>query len=128
MTEPPADDELAVDADEVASALLVLLAGVSTAASASPADQIARLTALLKARPDGRRPPSGGQAATARATVRQRTYRRRQRLGVMPITVEADAAIVDLLIRTGWLSECDSADKAAIGRSVELLLKDAAQR
>ena len=68
------------------------------------------------------------EAAAARATVRQRTFRRRQRLGLMAVTVEADSAIVDLLIRLQWLCEADSASKEAIGRAIERMLADAAQR
>jgi hypothetical protein len=65
---------------------------------------------------------------SAAATARQRTFRRRLRLGLMPITVECDCSIVDLLIRLKWLEELDSADKAAIGHAIARMLADTAEK
>jgi hypothetical protein len=71
--------------------------------------------------------PTFGRANSS-ATARQRRYRRRLRTGAMPVTVDIDAPIVAMLVETRWLREADSADKAAIGRAIERMLADAAQR
>jgi hypothetical protein len=56
------------------------------------------------------------------------TYRRRLRAGLVVAPVEVGSDIIDLLIRTGWLAECDAIDKAAIGRAVGEILRDASTR
>jgi hypothetical protein len=62
------------------------------------------------------------------ATRRQQRYRRRLRDGVMPITVEVDAAIVDLLVETRWLGERDCGDRAKIAAALNEMLVDAATK
>jgi hypothetical protein len=60
------------------------------------------------------------------ATRRQRRYRRRQRDGSMPITIDVDGPIVAMLVATGWLREADAGDRAKIAAAVTAMLKDAA--
>lgn len=62
------------------------------------------------------------QLRQAAARDRQRRFRARQRSGVMPIVVEIDAAIINLLIMAEWLAEADAGDKAAIARALERML------
>jgi hypothetical protein len=69
-----------------------------------------------------------GHCPDPSATARQRRFRRRQRHGLMPVTIEVDSAIVAMLVETRWLAERDAGDKAAIGHAIERLLADAAQR
>jgi hypothetical protein len=57
-----------------------------------------------------------------------RTYRRRLRAGLVVCAVEVDAGILDLLCRTGWLDETAAGDKAAIGRAIGEILRDASTR
>jgi hypothetical protein len=78
----------------------------------------------------GLKAPTGTSraAATARATARQRTYRRRQRDGVTPVTIECDSSIVSMMVAIGWLAEADSGDKAAIARAIERMLADTAEK
>ena len=58
----------------------------------------------------------------------QRTWRRRVKAGLIVVPVEVDSAILDLLIRTGWLGESGASDKAAIGRAIGEILRDASTR
>jgi hypothetical protein len=58
----------------------------------------------------------------------QRAYRRRIKAGLMLAPVEVDSAILDLLIRTGWLAESGASDKAAIGQAIGEILRDASTR
>jgi hypothetical protein len=44
------------------------------------------------------------------------------------VPVEVDVAILDLLCRTGWLAESGAGDKAAIGRAIGEILRDASTR
>jgi hypothetical protein len=58
----------------------------------------------------------------------QRTYRRRIKDGIVCVQVEVGSAILDLLIRTGWLAECSAGDKAAIGKAIAEILGEASTR
>jgi hypothetical protein len=62
-----------------------------------------------------------------RPATRKARYRQRQRDGRMMVTIEIDAALVDLLCRTGWLSNCTVAERGDIARAIERLLADAAR-
>jgi hypothetical protein len=57
-----------------------------------------------------------------------KTYRRRIKAGLMLVGVEVDAAILDLLCRTGWLAESGAADKGAIGLAISEILREASTR
>jgi hypothetical protein len=57
-----------------------------------------------------------------------KTYRRRQKAGLIVVGVEIDGGILDLLIRTGWLAEPGAGDKVAIGRAIGEILCDASTR
>jgi hypothetical protein len=57
-----------------------------------------------------------------------RTYRRRIKAGLIVAPVEVDSAILDLLCRTGWLAESGASDKAAVGRAISEILRDASTR
>jgi hypothetical protein len=67
------------------------------------------------------RPPRPDRTA---ASARQARYRRRQREGTMPVTIEVNAAILDLLIETEWLAEPDVADRRKIANAIERMLAD----
>ena len=54
--------------------------------------------------------------------ARQARYRQRVAAGRMAITVEVDAAILDLLVRSEWLNEEVAGDKLAIGDAIARLL------
>ena len=77
----------------------------------------------LRPSPDDVAPrrPRGGAARKAR-------YRKRQVCGVVSVPVEVDAAVVDFLIRTEWLTEREAADRRAVGAAVSRVLKDSAAR
>jgi hypothetical protein len=59
---------------------------------------------------------------------RQRRYRQRLRDGEMTVAFQIDAEVIDLLIRSGWLSEAEADNRAAIGRAVSAMLRDSARR
>ena len=65
-------------------------------------------------------------AARRAASARQARYRRRLRDGLMPVTIEIDTAIINLLIETKWLAEPDVADRHRIEAAIEGLLKASA--
>jgi len=81
----------------------------------------------LQRPPPARQPRLKSEPCSARARW-QRAWRRRRAAGVMVVPVEIDAAVLDLLITTGWLAELEAGDKAAIGRAIAAMLKDAARR
>jgi hypothetical protein len=60
------------------------------------------------------------------ASARQRRYRRRQREGSWPVTIEINAAIVNLLIAAKWLGEPDAADRPKITAAIEAMLAETA--
>jgi hypothetical protein len=43
------------------------------------------------------------------------------------ISVEVNAAVLDLLVRTRWLGEREAGERVAIGRAIGRLLADAAK-
>jgi hypothetical protein len=61
------------------------------------------------------------------ATARQRRHRARTRTGKIVISVEVDADLLNLLIRTKWLSESAAADRTAIAKALAAMLTDAAR-
>jgi hypothetical protein len=75
------------------------------------------------------RPPKVlADRARQRRAAWMRTYRRRIKAGLVVVPVEVDSAILDLLCRTGWLAESGASDKAAIGRAIAEILRDASTR
>ena len=46
----------------------------------------------------------------------------------MPVAVEIDAAIVAMLIETGWLREDAAGDRAKIGAALTAMLSDTAAK
>jgi hypothetical protein len=56
------------------------------------------------------------------ASARQRRYRRRACAGRIMVKIEVNAAVVELLIKTQWLTESDADDRAAIGSALERML------
>jgi hypothetical protein len=68
---------------------------------------------------------SAGRSPPSPRARWQRAYRRRLKAGLIVVPAEIDCEILDLLIRTGWLAESGAGDKAAIGRAVSEILRDA---
>jgi hypothetical protein len=62
------------------------------------------------------------------ASARQRRYRRRLRDGAVPVMVDVSAAILTMLVATGWLAEADSGDRWKIGEALSAMLKNTAQK
>jgi hypothetical protein len=60
------------------------------------------------------------------ATARQRRYRARLKSGTMPVTVEIDATIVNMLIATEWLAERDAGDRLKIAAALTAMIADTA--
>jgi hypothetical protein len=60
------------------------------------------------------------------ASAPTRLYRRRARRGKALAMNEYDARLVDLLVRTHWLTESEAFDRHNIGQAIEALLRDAA--
>jgi hypothetical protein len=59
--------------------------------------------------------------------ARQRNWRARQRRGAAIYSVEADFAVLHLLIDLGWLREDESADRREVAVAIGALLADAAR-
>ena len=59
---------------------------------------------------------------------RHRRFRARRREGVACATVEYSAEVVDRLVRLGWLTESEVADRGAVGWAISRMLADAARR
>ena len=59
--------------------------------------------------------------------ARGRRYRARTRECRAVALVEFGGGVIDLLIATGWLVECDSADAREIGRAISRLLAASAR-
>jgi hypothetical protein len=59
---------------------------------------------------------------------RHRRFRARRRAGKAVASVEYDALIVDLLVRTHWLPPDELHDRDSIGRAIGAMLADAARR
>ena len=71
------------------------------------------------ARPDSRR---------AADRARQRRCRELGRQGCAVYGVVADAAVLDMLVRLGWLHDGDATDPRRVGRAISALLADAANK
>jgi hypothetical protein len=56
---------------------------------------------------------------------RQRRYLKRLRQGKCCITLEVDAHIIDLVVRSKYCSEADSLDRGKLTKAVAALLADA---
>jgi hypothetical protein len=78
------------------------------------------------------RPPSRPAARARRRqdgqrAERDRRYRRRQRDGVMTVTVEVDGEIINLLVRLHWLVEAETGDRSKIGAALAAMAREAAR-
>jgi hypothetical protein len=72
------------------------------------------------------RPPKADRRRSA-ASARQARYRARSRNGRVVVSVEVDERLLDLLVRLRWLREAAAGDRAAIGRALQAMLRDAAR-
>jgi hypothetical protein len=59
---------------------------------------------------------------------RHRRFRQRQRNGIACTTVEYTAEVLDLLVRTGWLTKLEAADRAVVGAAISRMVSEAARR
>jgi hypothetical protein len=60
-------------------------------------------------------------------SARQVRWRQRVRDGVAVYAVEIDARVLDMLVRSNWLSDGDSSDREAVGRALTAFLRDCAE-
>jgi len=65
------------------------------------------------------RPPSSDRTRHDR----QRRYRQRVAGGERVAPAPYDGAVVEFLIRTQWLSECDAGDRRLVGLAIGRLLR-----
>jgi hypothetical protein len=70
-------------------------------------------------RPDRRR---------AADRARQRRCRELRRQGRAAYSVVADADVLDMLVKLGWLRDGDATDPRRVGRAISALLADAANK
>jgi hypothetical protein len=70
------------------------------------------------------RPPKADRKRSA-AARRAKRYRQRLRDGKIVIPIEADEALLDLLVGLNWLQERDASDRAAIKAALKAMLADA---
>ncbi len=61
------------------------------------------------------------------ARRRDRAYRRRVATNRIVAPVEVDAAIADMLVRLGWITEADLGSRNAIGMAITKLLAASAR-
>jgi hypothetical protein len=70
------------------------------------------------------RPTRADRRSARRA--RNKRYVERRRRGQLAITVVIDESVVDLLIRTKWISESAAGDRRALETALQLMLKASA--
>ena len=78
---------------------------------------------MMLERPTKPRQRARQQTSAERRRARQRAYRKRLRESRVIVSVEVDAATLDLLLRLGWLRERDAADRQAVGAAIAELLR-----
>jgi hypothetical protein len=66
-------------------------------------------------------------SAADRNAAKQRRYRERVKQHQIAVVVPVNEAMVNFVIRTGWLSERDACKRELIGAAIARLLADAAQ-
>jgi hypothetical protein len=64
------------------------------------------------------------ESANSASTRRMRIHRERRRLGLRCVTVALWEPQVERLIRKGWLSRAERADRAAIRKALDQYLAD----
>jgi hypothetical protein len=69
-------------------------------------------------------PPSGDRTRRDR----QRRYRQRAARGERVAPAPYDGEVLELLIATGWLTECDAGDRRMVGLAIGRLLAASARR
>jgi ribosomal protein S8 len=63
--------------------------------------------------------------ALAANRKRVRECRARQRRGVCLYAVEVNGAIIDMLVKLGWLLDQEATDKKLVSKALTAMLKDA---
>jgi hypothetical protein len=63
-----------------------------------------------------------------RRRLAQRAYRRRFDDGRFTVVVEVDAGVVEMLVASHWLAECECSDRRKIGMAITGILAEAAKR
>jgi len=69
-------------------------------------------------------PPKPPNAKAERHRERQRRHRQRQREHTAIALVAFDAAVLDGLIRSGWLDEHDAGNRQLVGAAISRLLRE----
>lgn len=64
---------------------------------------------------------------TDRNAQRQRRYRARLKQHQIAVVVPVDEAVINFLIRTGWLAERDACKRELIGESISRMIAEAEQ-
>jgi hypothetical protein len=75
-------------------------------------------------RSPSKKPPTVSAPAARKARYRQRLRDCR----IVPADFDVGEAEIDLLIRTGWLSERECNDRRQIGRALKAMLAEAAHK
>jgi hypothetical protein len=59
---------------------------------------------------------------------RQRRFRQRLRLGLMPIRLDADGELIEALIREGLLDPCEASEPEKIAAAAQAFLEHAVKK